>query len=219
MRARWIQIVRKEFVLELRKRAVVAGLLLYLSSVVFIITLSFARSAVSPFTWNALFWLALLFSTLHTIGKSFLGERRGAFIYYYYTCPPHTFLVGKLVYHALLAMMFAFVTYGLFILFLQDPVQDRGVFLLLLCLSSMGFAGSLTLISSLASRAANAHVLMAVLSFPVIVSVLLLSVRVTKNCIDGLGWAASADELGSLVGINVLSASLSYLLFPYIWRS
>ena len=60
---------------------------------------------------------------------------------------------------------------------------------------------------------------MAVLSFPVIIGILLMSIKITKNCIDGLDRAASLDELLTLVAINLLVTAVSYLLFPYIWRS
>jgi len=60
---------------------------------------------------------------------------------------------------------------------------------------------------------------MAVLSFPVVITILLMAIKVTKNCIDQLGWDASWDELLTLFSINCLVAAVSYLLFPYIWRS
>jgi heme exporter protein B len=60
---------------------------------------------------------------------------------------------------------------------------------------------------------------MAILSFPIILSILFLAIRATRNCIDGLGLNASQDELITMASINCLIAAVSYLLFPYIWRS
>jgi heme exporter protein B len=60
---------------------------------------------------------------------------------------------------------------------------------------------------------------MAVLSFPVIITVLLMSIKITKNALDGLEIAASQDELINLLAINCIMVALAYLLFPYIWRS
>jgi heme exporter protein B len=62
-------------------------------------------------------------------------------------------------------------------------------------------------------------VLMAVLSLPLMISILLMAIRATQNSIDGLDRSASYDELVNLVAINCISGSLSYVLFPYIWRS
>ena len=215
----WLAIVKKEFTLELRKKSVIASLGLYLFSIVFILYLSFGQASMGPVAWTAFFWVALLFTAVSTIAKSFIGERKGVFVYYYYTVPAGDFIIGKLVYNALLSSVMGLVGYCLFILFLGDAIQDHVIFLSALVLASVGFAASLTLISSLAAKTNNGSVLMAVLSFPLVVSILLIAVKLTKNCVDGLGWSASSDELLILGAINSLVTALSYLLFPYIWRS
>jgi heme exporter protein B len=92
-------------------------------------------------------------------------------------------------------------------------------FLLLLVLASAGFASSLTLLSGISAKANNSHIIMAVLSFPIVISILLLVVKVTKNCIDGLDRSVSYNDMLTLLAINFLVAATSYLLFPYIWRS
>jgi heme exporter protein B len=83
----------------------------------------------------------------------------------------------------------------------------------------MGFSGALTLISGIASRANNSNILMAVLSFPIVISILLMAIRITKNALDGIDRMASYDELLNLLAINGILIVLAYLLFPYIWRS
>lgn len=60
---------------------------------------------------------------------------------------------------------------------------------------------------------------MAVLSFPIIIGILLVGIKLTKNCIDGLDRSVSLDELLTLLAINMVVVAVSYLLFPYIWRS
>jgi heme exporter protein B len=107
----------------------------------------------------------------------------------------------------------------LFSIFIFNPVQDQLTFLAILFLGSIGFSTSLSLISGIAAKANNSNVLMAVLSFPVVISILLMAVRATKNALDGLELSASSDELLNLLAINIISGALGYILFPYIWRS
>jgi heme exporter protein B len=107
----------------------------------------------------------------------------------------------------------------LFVLFLGNPIDDQLVFGMAILMTSMGFGSSLTLLSSIAAKANNSTILMAVLSFPIVISILLMAIKISKNCIDGLGLDASLDELAILFAINCLVTALSYLLFPYIWRS
>jgi heme exporter protein B len=60
---------------------------------------------------------------------------------------------------------------------------------------------------------------MAVLSFPIIIALLLMAIKITKNALDGLARSFSQDELLNLLAINCILVALAYLLFPYIWRS
>jgi heme exporter protein B len=53
----------------------------------------------------------------------------------------------------------------------------------------------------------------------VVIAVLLMAIKITKNAVDGIERAASTDELLNLLAINCILTALAYLLFPYIWRS
>lgn len=140
-------------------------------------------------------------------------------MYYYSIANPTSIILSKIVYNFLLCGFLSAVGYVLFVLFLGNPIEDKFIFGILILLTAMGFASSLTLLSSIAAKANNSSILMAVLSFPIVISILLMAIKVTKNCIDGLGWDASWDEMLTLMAINCLVTALSYLLFPYIWRS
>jgi heme exporter protein B len=60
---------------------------------------------------------------------------------------------------------------------------------------------------------------MPVLSFPAIISILLLVVKITRNCIDGLDPSVSNSDLLTLCAVDALVSALSYVLFPFVWRS
>lgn len=214
-------LIQKEFTLELRRKAVISGIGLYLFSLIFIcyLTFSLRQNSINEATWSALFWLAILFSVVNSVAKSFIGEKRGTFIYYYTLASPHVIILSKIIYNGILCLLLSFSGYLLFSLFIDNPVQDKLVFSATLFLTSFGFAASLSLISGIASKANNSNILMAVLSFPVVISILLLAIKITKNVLDGIDRSASTDELLNLLSINCILTALAYLLFPYIWRS
>lgn len=216
-----ITLFKKEFTLELRRKSVVSGLALYLFSTAFICYLTFnlRQNLVTPLVWSALFWITILFTAVNSVAKSFIGEKKGRDIYYYSIANPASIILSKILYNFLLCTLLSAAGYILFVLFLGDPIHDLIIFATLILLTSLGFASSLTLLSSIAAKANNSTILMAVLSFPIVISILLMAIKVTKNCIDGLGWDASWDEMLTLLSINCLVAAVSYLLFPYIWRS
>lgn len=214
-------LIQKELKLELRKKAVISGLGLYLISLVFICYLTFAlnRSAINELTWSALFWLAILFCVINSVAKSFIGERKGLSIYYYSVASPQAIILSKIIYNSLLCFVLSLAGYFLFSIFIDNPIQDFNLFLVTILLTSIAFASSLSLISGISSKTNNSNILMAVLSFPVVISILLMAIKITKNLLDGLDRSASYDELLNLVAINCILGGLAYLLFPYIWRS
>ncbi len=216
-----LSLIRKEFMLELRRRSVVSGIGLYLFAIIFICYLTFGlrRGSITETTWSALFWLAILFSVINSVAKSFIGEKKGLSIYYYSMASAQSIILAKIIYNTLLCLVLSVTGYILFSLFISNPIQDVPLFLLTILLASIGFSASLSVISAIAARTDNSNVLMAVLSFPVIISVLLMAIRATKNILDGLERSTSYDELLNLVAINCILTALAYILFPYIWRS
>jgi len=216
-----LKLVYKEFVLELRRKAVISGISLYLVCIIFIcyLTFSLRQNSINEATWSALFWLSILFANVNAIAKSFIGEKKGMLIYYYSIASPQAIILSKIIYNVVLSGLLSLMGYLLFSIFIDDPVQDKWLFLLVLLLSSCGFSACLSLISAIASKTSNSNILMAVLSFPVIISLLLMAIKITKNALDGLARSESNDELINLLAINSIMVALAYLLFPYIWRS
>lgn len=216
----WTLIV-KEFLLEWRQKYAINGLLLYVSSAVFVAYLSFNLEIqkLEPITWNTLFWLILLFSAFNAIAKGFMQEKAGRQHYYYILVSPYAIILSKIIYNILLMLLIALVGLGGYSLFLGNPVQDLPFFMVNLLLGAIGFASTLTMVSAIAAKANNNSVLMAVLGFPVILPMLLLLIKVSKNAMDGLDRGVSLEEIATLGAINLIVISVSYLLFGFLWRS
>jgi heme exporter protein B len=153
------------------------------------------------------------------VAKSFVQEQQGRQLYYYMIASPESIILSKIGYNAALTLLLALLGYGVFSVVLGNPVQDQGLFLLNLVLGAVGFSASLTMVSGIASKAGNNATLMAILSFPVIIPILLMAIRISKNALDGLDWSVSYDKVLTLFAINILVTATAYLLFPYLWRS
>ena len=106
-----------------------------------------------------------------------------------------------------------------YVLVLGNPVKDMMLFVVNLFIASIGLSFTLTMTSAIASKARNSQTLMAVLGFPIILPILLMVIKISKNAMDGLEWSDSYDEMVILLAINAIVGALSYLLFPYLWRS
>jgi heme exporter protein B len=214
-------LILKELTLEWRQKYALNGILLYVVSAVFITYLSVGakQGNIGVPTWNALYWIIILFSAVNAVAKSFLQEHQGRQLYYYMIASPESIIVSKIIYNAVLTLLLALLGYLVFSVILGNPVQDQGLFLLNLVLGSLGFSACLTMVSGIASKASNNATLMAILSFPVIIPILLMTIRVSKNAIDGLDWSVSVDKLLTLLAINAIISATAYILFPYLWRS
>jgi heme exporter protein B len=211
----------KEWLLEWRQRYAINGLLLYAASSIFVCYLSFQlnKGALHPLTWNALFWIILLFTALNAIGKAFQQEQDGRYYFYYTLASPQSIIAAKIIYNSLLLLGMGGLSFLFYSLVMGNPVADLPLFLANLALGGIGFSSSLTMIAAIASKAKNAGTLMAVLGFPVVLPMVLLLIKVSKNAIDGLDRSSSFDELITLAAINLTVWAASYLLFPYLWRS
>ncbi|WP_345236609.1 ABC transporter permease [Hymenobacter saemangeumensis] len=214
-------LLAKDFRLEWRQRAALGGMLLYVGSTVFVAFLSFSLRGGQPPApaWNALFWVILLFAAVNAVAKGFMQESPGQRLYYYTLVRPQAIILAKMLYNALLLLAVALLGLLLYTVFLGNPIQNHTLFLANLVLGAVGFATTLTLVSGIAAKAGgNGATLMAVLGFPVMVPMLLLLIKVSKNALDGLDWSVSQGSVLTLLALNMIVAALSYLLFPFLWR-
>jgi heme exporter protein B len=214
-------LIAKEIRLEWRQRYALNGMLLYVVATVYVCYLSFRakRSELSPITWNTLFWIIILFSAVNAVAKSFMQERSGRLLYYYTLANPIAIILSKIIYNTLLLSILSVLGLGIYSVVMDNPVQDFGLYLLTLLLGALGFASTLTMIAGIASKADNAPTLMAVLSFPIVLPMLLMLLKLSKNAMDGLDRGSSLNEIGILLAMDVIVIVLSLILFPFVWRS
>ena len=203
--------------LEWRSRYALNGIILYVVSTVFVCYLSF-REINSPPTWNALFWIIMLFASVNAITKSFIQESRGRQLYYYTMAGPQAIIISKIIYNIFLMLLLSSIALGFYTLVFKNPLGDPLFYLLSVLLGSISFASVFTMISGIASKSGNGGALMAILSFPVVIPLLVVLIKLSKNAMDGLDRSVSMDEIAVLIAINVIVLTTSLLLFPFLWR-
>lgn len=214
-------LILKDLKLEWRNKYAFNGILLYVAGAVFICYMSFSvkRGIVHPITWNALFWIILLFSAINAVSKSFAGEKEARNLYYYTLVSPQALIISKIIYNIFLLLILGVIGFVFYSFVMGNPIQDQLLFAACLFLSAIGFAGALTLVSAIASKVSNNGTLMAILSFPILLPMILLIIKISKNSIDGLDRSVSYDELLTLSALNVIVLTTSYILFPYLWKN
>lgn len=212
------ELIRKDFLLELRQRYAINGILLYVFSTIFVVQLCFGR-VIDDTTWVALFWIILLFAAFNAVSKSFVQESSSRRLYYFMLASPVSVVVSKIIYNSLLMMILGVLSLGLYSVFMGFPDFDLKLFLPAFALGSVGIASALTMVSAIASRSGNNAALMAILGFPVVLPLLLILVNASQLALTGqVENARIISMLLSVVLIDVVIVVLAVILFPYLWR-
>jgi heme exporter protein B len=218
------ELFKKEVVLEWRSKYAFNGVLLYVVSTVFIcyisfnLTAGFSRSEGYKVVWNVLFWIIILFASVNAIAKSFMQESKSRLLYYYSIASPHAIILSKTIYNILLMSLLSVLALIVYSVFFTNTIGDPLFYFLVVILGSLSFSTIFTMISAIASKAGNNGTLMAILSFPVIIPVILILIRLSKNAMDGIERSLSYGDIGVLCAINAIVIATALLLFPYLWR-
>lgn len=210
-------LIKKEFMLEWRLQSALSGIFLYLLSTVFLCYLAY-DGIVSERSWNALFWIIMLFASVNAALKAFTLENENRHLYYYTLISPRSAINAKIIYNALLMTVLAVLGLGVFVSFMGNPIQSLHLFLLNMFLGMLGFSTILCMVSAIASRVRNNFTLMAVLGFPLVLPLLLLLIRVSRMCIAGTTFSETAPDMLVIALLSAVTLTLSNLLFPYIWK-
>ena len=211
-------LVKKEIALEVRQKYAFGGLLLYVISTVFICYLSF-KKIMDPPVYVALFWIIMLFAAVNAIAKSFLSESRGLQLYYYSLASPEAVILSKIIYNLLLMLFLSMINLFFYLLFLGNIIQDVPMFLLSIVLGSFGFSSIMSFVSAIASKANHNVTLMAILSFPILIPLIMTVIKFSKNAVDGLDASVNYQYIVVLLSLNLIVITLAYILFPYLWRN
>jgi heme exporter protein B len=218
------ELLKKEVVLEWRSKYAFNGVLLYVVSTVFIcyisfnLTPGFNKSEGYKVVWNVLFWIIILFASVNAIAKSFMQESKSRLLYYYSIASPHAIILSKTIYNIALMSLLSVLALIVYLLFFTNTLGDPLFYFLVVVLGSISFSTVFTMISAIASKAGNNGTLMAILSFPVIIPVILILIRLSKNAMDGIERSLSYGDIGVLCAINAIVMATALLLFPYLWR-
>lgn len=209
-------LLSKDIKLEIRQRYAFNAILLYVASVVLILSLIFSGKMKAD-VWNSLFWIIIMFSAINAVSKSFMQESQAKLYYYFSICSPRAILLSKIIYNTLLLTIIAIAVFIGFYFILPAPeIYNIAPFVLNILIAVIGFSGILTLVSAIAARTSNNFTLMAILSFPLMLPLLIINIKLSQSClVSGFN-----DELliFQSVLIDLVVIVLAMILYPYVWK-
>lgn len=220
MKNHLITLLKKEWQLEMKNTTSIASVILYVLATVYVCYLTLQRIDNISY-WSAIYWIILMFGFFNAAAKSFFYENKARQLYLYTLTSASTVILAKIIYNVLLNTIIASITLFFYILFIgQAPLAGANipVFLCSLLLGSSAFAGVLTLLSAISAKTNGNFGLLAILGLPLVIPLLLTLNKVNTIALRGLGLNYAINSLIILLGLNILVAALSYVLFPYLWR-
>lgn len=210
-------LLKKEWQLEWRTKYALSGILLYVFSTIFIVYIAFTGK-IQAQSWNTLFWIIVLFASVNAVVKSFIQENSNRQLYYYLLANPTAIILAKIIYNTLLLLIISLLVWAAFGFITLNPIVDVPQFLLAVVLGSVGFSITFTFISAISAKANNSATLMAILSFPLVIPILLTLVKLSGNSIGMFRDTDINGDIAILVAIDLLLVGLALILYPFLWR-
>jgi len=207
----------KDLKIEWHYKFAIGSALLYIISTVFITYLVFLNY-MAPNVWAALFWIIIIFVSINTVARSFVMESKNRYYYYYTLASPEAVIMGKILYNNLIMLVFTLVTYFVFSVFFENYIQNSLLFYPTLLLGSCGMATMLTLTTAIAWKANDSFALVSVLSFPLALPLIILSLKLTRMALGAFFWSEAIKLLFVLLLLDIIIIALAYILFPFIWK-
>jgi heme exporter protein B len=189
--------------------------LLYVGATIFVLFMAIENPETG--TWNGLFWIIQLFISINAVAKSFLQESRNRMLYYQSIVSPVHFILAKLLFNSVLMLVMSALSFILFSLFMNYPVERSALFIGIVFLGGWSLSLVFTFLAAIAARAQQNAAIMAILGFPIIIPQLMLLMTVSKT-VFGTSTPIPLLHIGLLFASNLLVILLSVILFPFLWK-
>lgn len=211
---------KKDFSSELRTRYAVNSLAMFIIVAISVILFSVGNEKISESLTGGLFWVVIFFTAMSGLSRAFVSEEeRGTSLTLQLIASPSTVFTGKLLFNLILVFCMNTVIAVLYsALFEEFVMQNFVLFLTSFILGNIGLAVSSTIIAAIISKAGAKGTLYPVLSFPILLPLILTSVKLTLFAIDGTSFEESKFELAIVVSYDVVMLTAAYMLFDFIWK-
>lgn len=206
----------KEFIIESRSKNILMSTLLYVFSTVFICYLSFLH--VETNVWNGLVWIIILFTMTNAANRIFYYESGQQRIYLYTLADAKSIIVSKIISQWLISGVLAILVFIIWSVLFNKTIGQLSYFIIILLLGVWAMSNVLTLNNALSSGTKNSPTVLAVLSFPVLLPILLTTIKGSAMALQVTFNSQIPMFILVLVLLNVLTVALSIILFQYLWR-
>lgn len=189
-----------------------------LMAVVTVVALGFASlgAGLSVGLQAGLFWIALLFGLFNALARGFIVEEEtGTADLLRVGATPSCVYWGKWLFHLSLYGLLSLIVVPLFYLFLKPASGSGWSLFAMWLLGGLSLVTAMTFCGALVARTTVRGVLLAAVTFPLLLPMVLMAIAGTKQALLGQNVL---DAIQGLLGYGLtLSAGASWI-FDKIWR-
>lgn len=213
-----LSIVRKDLRTELRSRELVNSMILFalLSVLIFSFALELDRTARQEAVSGVL-WVTVVFASILGLNRSLAMERDQGNLDAMLLAPISRTVIffGKLVGNYLFTLIVGLLLLPLMTLLYNFSLLDLWLLATLL-LGTLGFATIGTLLATMSVQTRARESLLPIIMLPVVLPVLLTSVRASTSILNGTPLADWIAWLQILIVVDLIYLVLCFLLFEFI---
>ncbi len=209
--------IKKDFSIEFRNRSALNISMAFAAITTLAIGLTSGGTKFSPQVNSIILWIIIFFSAMNGLSHIFTREEEeGTALFLTLASSPETIFVSKLIFNIILFFLVQLIITPLYIFFIQISIESISLFILTIFTGGLAISSSTTILASMVSKAGGKGSLFTIISFPVLLPVLWISIETTTKSLSSNG----AIDYGNIFFLLAFSGSIiliSLLLFRFIW--
>jgi heme exporter protein B len=210
----------KDILAEARTKEMLSSVLVFCLLVIVIFNIAFdPGSQYLQEVIPGILWVAFTFAGTLGLNRSMFAEQENGCLQGLLLCPldRSAIYVGKLVGNILFMLLVEVIVLPLMaVLYNVNLMPSLGALIIIIVLSTIGFAAVGTLLAAMTVNTGTREVLLPILLFPVVVPVIIAAVKSTARVLQGNPWSLIVPWIKLLVGFDIIFLVVSFLTFEYV---
>lgn len=215
-----LALVWKDLVIEIKTKELFSSMFIFAALVILIFIFSVNLSVVNAYDVGpGILWVAFVFSGAIGLNRSFTLEKENGCMQGLMLTPADRTAIyfGKLISNMVfLTVMEAFILPLFMIFFNVDLLPRLGSLALVIFIGTLGICALGTLLSSLASNLKAREIMLPILLYPLLVPVVIGSVRMTSLLLAGKPLSSMINWLGLIACFDIIYIGVSIMTIDHI---
>jgi len=211
-------IARKDLSSEIRSRELFSSMLVFALLVILIFNFALELDARTRTSATAgVLWVTFTFAGTLGLNRSMAIEKDRGCLDGLLLAPVDRSAIffGKWISNLIFMFVMEIIILPLYSLFYNTNLFNPGLLLIVL-LGSIGYSAVGTLLSSMAVQTRTRDVLLPIMLFPVVLPLVIASVKASAGFLQGSGWVEIMPWINQLIAYDVIFIAAAFMIFDHV---